>query len=93
MRFVRHEPSPGAWDQTWGTETSTGVSDASATADATTRACAPAAGHKPTGGKVEILLLRKLNDVTWIALIGGRNVRRVDVSPSHRDPRPVGGRR
>lgn len=34
-------------------------------------------GRKPTGGKVEVLLLRKLDDVTWQALVGGRNVTRV----------------
>ncbi len=35
-------------------------------------------GHKPTGGKVEVLLLRKQDDVTWTALVGGRNVKRVE---------------
>jgi S-adenosylmethionine:tRNA ribosyltransferase-isomerase len=44
-------------------------------------------GRKPTGGKVEVLLLRKLDDVTWTALVGGRNVRHVEfLSPS-----PLGG--
>ena len=40
-------------------------------------------GTKPTGGKVELLLLRKLDDLTWRALVGGRNVREVWL--------PVGG--
>ncbi len=31
--------------------------------------------HKPTGGRAEVLLLRKLTDDTWEALVGGRNVR------------------
>ncbi len=31
-------------------------------------------GRKPTGGKAEILLLRKLNDTDWEALVGGRRV-------------------
>lgn len=30
---------------------------------------------KPSGGKVEILLLRKENDVTWEVLIGGKKVK------------------
>ena len=30
---------------------------------------------KPTGGRVEILLLHQLEEDTWQALIGGRNVR------------------
>ncbi len=34
-------------------------------------------GRKPTGGKVEVLLLRKLDEVTWEALVGGRNVRQI----------------
>ncbi|PJF48285.1 MAG: tRNA preQ1(34) S-adenosylmethionine ribosyltransferase-isomerase QueA [Chloroflexi bacterium] len=34
-------------------------------------------GRKPTGGQVEVLLLRKLDDVTWEALVGGRNVRQI----------------
>lgn len=29
---------------------------------------------KPTGGRVEILLLEKVNDQTWSALVGGRNI-------------------
>jgi S-adenosylmethionine:tRNA ribosyltransferase-isomerase len=38
-------------------------------------------GHKPSGGKVEVLLLRKLDDVTWEALVGGRNVARIALDP------------
>ena len=34
-------------------------------------------GQKPSGGKVELLLLRKLDDLTWRCLVGGRNVREV----------------
>ncbi|MCS6772940.1 MAG: tRNA preQ1(34) S-adenosylmethionine ribosyltransferase-isomerase QueA [Thermoflexales bacterium] len=34
-------------------------------------------GHKPTGGKVEVLLLRKQNERTWQALVGGRRVSRI----------------
>ncbi len=34
-------------------------------------------GQKPSGGKVELLLLRKLDDHTWRCLVGGRNVRDV----------------
>lgn len=34
-------------------------------------------GRKPTGGQVELLLLRRLDDVRWEALVGGRNVREV----------------
>ncbi len=34
-------------------------------------------GHKPTGGKVEVLLLRKLDATTWEALVGGRNVKEI----------------
>ncbi len=41
-------------------------------------------GHKPTGGKVEVLLLRKQDDVTWTALVGGRNVREILFSPPQR---------
>lgn len=41
-------------------------------------------GRKPTGGKVEVLLLRKLDDVTWEALVGGRNVKEIVFSPSQR---------
>ncbi|HEX6289730.1 MAG TPA: tRNA preQ1(34) S-adenosylmethionine ribosyltransferase-isomerase QueA [Herpetosiphonaceae bacterium] len=32
-------------------------------------------GHKPTGGKVEVLLLRRRDDRTWEALVGGKGVR------------------
>jgi S-adenosylmethionine:tRNA ribosyltransferase-isomerase len=38
-------------------------------------------GRKPTGGKVEVLLLRKQNEVTWTALVGGRNVKEILFSP------------
>ena len=31
-------------------------------------------GQKPSGGKVELLLLRKLDELTWRCLVGGRNV-------------------
>jgi S-adenosylmethionine:tRNA ribosyltransferase-isomerase len=31
-------------------------------------------GRKPTGGKVEILLLKRENEQTWRALVGGRRV-------------------
>lgn len=34
-------------------------------------------GRKPTGGKVEVLLLRKLDEVTWEALVGGRNAHHI----------------
>lgn len=34
-------------------------------------------GRKPTGGKAEVLLLRKLNDTDWEALVGGRRVGQV----------------
>jgi len=44
-------------------------------------------GRKPSGGKVEVLLLRKLDDVTWTALVGGRNVRQVEFPA----PSPLGG--
>ena len=30
--------------------------------------------HKPTGGKVEILLLRRVNDDIWEALVGGKKL-------------------
>ena len=47
-------------------------------------------GHKPTGGKVEVLLLRKQDDVTWTALVGGRNVRQVEfISPPSAREVPV----
>jgi S-adenosylmethionine:tRNA ribosyltransferase-isomerase len=32
-------------------------------------------GHKKTGGKVEILLLKQLNDWQWEALVGGKRVK------------------
>ncbi len=31
-------------------------------------------GRKPTGGKIEVLLLRKLDALTWEALIGGKGM-------------------
>jgi len=31
-------------------------------------------GRKETGGKVEVLLLRKINDTRWEALVGGRHI-------------------
>lgn len=34
-------------------------------------------GRKPTGGHVELLLLRRIDDLRWEALVGGRNVRSV----------------
>ena len=34
-------------------------------------------GRKPTGGKAEILLLRKLTDTDWEVLVGGRRVEQV----------------
>ena len=34
-------------------------------------------GRKPTGGKAEVLLLRKLNETDWEALVGGRRVGQV----------------
>ena len=36
-------------------------------------------GSKPSGGKVELLLLRKLDGLTWRGLVGGRNVSEVDL--------------
>jgi S-adenosylmethionine:tRNA ribosyltransferase-isomerase len=32
--------------------------------------------HKPSGGQVEILLLRKLNEARWEALVGGKRIRK-----------------
>jgi S-adenosylmethionine:tRNA ribosyltransferase-isomerase len=32
-------------------------------------------GRKPSGGQVEVLLLRRLDELNWEALVGGRNVR------------------
>lgn len=46
-------------------------------------------GVKPTGGKVEVLLLRKLDDVTWEALVSGRNVKEIVFSASQ--PGEAGG--
>lgn len=34
-------------------------------------------GRKPTGGKAELLLLRKLDQTQWLALVGGRNVKKI----------------
>lgn len=34
-------------------------------------------GRKPTGGKAELLLLRKLDQTQWLALVGGRNVKQI----------------
>jgi S-adenosylmethionine:tRNA ribosyltransferase-isomerase len=34
-------------------------------------------GHKPSGGAVEVLLLRRHTDTTWQAMVGGRNVREI----------------
>lgn len=31
-------------------------------------------GHKPTGGRVELLLLRRVDDLTWEALVGGKGL-------------------
>jgi S-adenosylmethionine:tRNA ribosyltransferase-isomerase len=31
--------------------------------------------RKPTGGKVELLLLRKKDDLTWECLVGGKGLR------------------
>jgi len=31
-------------------------------------------GHKPTGGRVEVLLLRRLDTLTWDVLIGGKGM-------------------
>ncbi len=46
-------------------------------------------GHKPTGGRVELLLLRKLDDVTWEALVGGRNVREIVLASRQDDAQRV----
>ncbi len=35
-------------------------------------------GQKPTGGKAEVLLLRKREGATWEALVGGRRVNKVE---------------
>lgn len=34
-------------------------------------------GRKPSGGKAEVLLLRKLDATRWLALVGGRNVKEI----------------
>ncbi|MCW1969203.1 MAG: tRNA preQ1(34) S-adenosylmethionine ribosyltransferase-isomerase QueA [Anaerolineae bacterium] len=34
-------------------------------------------GRKPSGGKAEVLLLRKLDATHWLALVGGRNVKHI----------------
>jgi len=39
-------------------------------------------GNKPTGGKVELLLLRKLGARQWRGLVGGRHVHEVDLRVS-----------
>ena len=31
-------------------------------------------GHKPTGGRVELLLLRRQDDTTWQVLLGGKGM-------------------
>lgn len=36
-------------------------------------------GNKPSGGKVELLLLRKLDALRWRGLVGGRNVSTVEL--------------
>ncbi|MDW8351784.1 MAG: tRNA preQ1(34) S-adenosylmethionine ribosyltransferase-isomerase QueA [Anaerolineae bacterium] len=46
-------------------------------------------GHKPTGGKVEVLLLRKLDDLTWEALVGGRHVQQVIFSAGGDDNKTI----
>lgn len=46
-------------------------------------------GHKPTGGKVEVLLLRKRDEVTWEALVGGRNVRQIAFSATGNDGKQI----
>lgn len=46
-------------------------------------------GQKPTGGKVEVLLLRKLDDVTWEALVGGRNVKQIVFSASGKEGKQI----
>ena len=33
-------------------------------------------GHKSSGGRVEILLLRRVDDLTWEALVGGKGLKR-----------------
>ncbi|MFN4294819.1 MAG: tRNA preQ1(34) S-adenosylmethionine ribosyltransferase-isomerase QueA [Thermoflexales bacterium] len=46
-------------------------------------------GRKPTGGKVEVLLLRKIDAVTWEALVGGRNVRQIAFPESGNAGKPI----
>lgn len=52
--------------------------------------------HKPTGGKAEILLLRHIDDLTWEALVGGKNIHAgsrliVDSGPSAKILSPDNG--
>jgi len=54
--------------------------------------------HKPTGGRVEILLLRREDDRTWEALVGGRNMRvgmelKIEQGPSGHIVEALGGSR
>ncbi len=37
-------------------------------------------GRKPSGGRVELLMLRKLDDLTWRVLVGGRNVHEIELA-------------
>jgi S-adenosylmethionine:tRNA ribosyltransferase-isomerase len=37
-------------------------------------------GRKPTGGKAEILLLRRIDALRWEALVGGRGVREIEIA-------------
>jgi S-adenosylmethionine:tRNA ribosyltransferase-isomerase len=39
-------------------------------------------GNKPTGGKAELLLLRKIGPRQWRGLVGGRHVREIDLRVS-----------
>jgi S-adenosylmethionine:tRNA ribosyltransferase-isomerase len=41
-------------------------------------------GRKPSGGRAEILLLRKLDALRWEALVGGRRVSTIDIAPGVR---------
>ena len=48
--------------------------------------------RKPTGGKVELLLLRRHNPLTWEALVGGKGIRvgtKVQVEEDNGNPIPV----
>lgn len=47
-------------------------------------------GRKPTGGSAEVLLLRKLDDVTWEALVGGRNVQQIVFAATGKAGQPIG---